>query len=124
MLSFIRSLRLPSCAFCDEPVEPITAATDENGKTVHEDCFVRKRRLKEITPPSAALVTAAQGCSRQPVAAKRRVHRAQKKRTFASRAGQTCDSCSGSVRDVCVSGERMESNYKRFNRAKPVYPVR
>ena len=52
---FIRNLRLPNCSICNEPVELKTAKTDEDGKAVHEDCYVqRMMRLKEITPPPKA----------------------------------------------------------------------
>jgi hypothetical protein len=47
-------LRLPKCSICNGPVEPRTSKTDENGNAVHEDCYVRRMRLKEITPPSKA----------------------------------------------------------------------
>ncbi len=53
-LRFIHILRLPHCAICNEPVELETSKTDENGKAVHEDCYARKIRLKEITPPPKA----------------------------------------------------------------------
>jgi hypothetical protein len=53
-LRFIRKLRLPKCSICDEPVELETAKTDEDGKPVHEDCYIRRTRLKEITPPPKA----------------------------------------------------------------------
>ena len=49
ILGFIRKLRLPQCAICNEPVELNTAKTDEDGKTVHEDCHIQKMRLKKIT---------------------------------------------------------------------------
>ena len=52
---FIHKLRPPKCSICNEPVELKTAKTDEDGKAVHEDCYVgRMMRLKEITPPSKA----------------------------------------------------------------------
>ena len=53
-LRFIRKPRLPNCSICNEPVEVETAKTDENGKAVHEDCYVRILRLKKITPPPKA----------------------------------------------------------------------
>ena len=54
-LRFIHKLRLPKCSICNEPVELETAKTDEDGKTVHEDCYVgRMMRLREITPPPKA----------------------------------------------------------------------
>jgi hypothetical protein len=54
-LRFIHELRLPKCNICHEPVELETAKTDEDGRAVHEECYVsRIMRLKEITPPSKA----------------------------------------------------------------------
>ena len=54
-LRFIRSLRLPNCSICNERVELETAKTDEDGKAVHEDCYVQRMiRLREITPPTKA----------------------------------------------------------------------
>jgi hypothetical protein len=52
ILQFIRKLRLPKCSICNQPVELETAKTDEDGNLVHEDCYVRRVRLKEITPPA------------------------------------------------------------------------
>ena len=54
LLRFIHDVRLPKCSICNEPVEIKSAKTDENGKAVHEDCYVRVMRLKSITPPSQA----------------------------------------------------------------------
>jgi hypothetical protein len=55
LLRFIHDIRLPKCSICNEPVELATSKTDEDGKAVHEDCYVRRMmRLKEITPPSKA----------------------------------------------------------------------
>jgi hypothetical protein len=55
LLRFIHDVRLPKCSICNEPVEIKTAKTDEDGKAVHEDCYVgRMMRLKEITPPKAS----------------------------------------------------------------------
>jgi hypothetical protein len=53
-LRFFRRLRLPKCSICNKPIELETAKTDENGKAVHEECYVRVMRLKEITPPPKA----------------------------------------------------------------------
>src|ERR1700719_2232947 len=52
ILQFIRKLRLPKCSICNQPVELETAKTDEDGNLVHEDCYVRRARLKEIIPPA------------------------------------------------------------------------
>jgi hypothetical protein len=40
----------PLCSFCGKPVEILTAKTDENGKSIHEVCYVRK--MLGATPPS------------------------------------------------------------------------
>ena len=53
-LQFVRRLRLPKCNICNRAVELETAKTDESGKAVHEDCYVRILRLKAITPPKAS----------------------------------------------------------------------
>jgi hypothetical protein len=53
-LRFIHELRLPKCSICNEPVELETAKTDEDGKAVHEDCYIRRARLREIIPPPKA----------------------------------------------------------------------
>jgi hypothetical protein len=53
-LQFIHRVRLPKCNICNRAVELETAKTDESGKAVHEDCYVRILRLKAITPPKAS----------------------------------------------------------------------
>jgi hypothetical protein len=35
---------LPICSLCNGPVEIETAKIDENGETVHEECYVIKMR--------------------------------------------------------------------------------
>jgi hypothetical protein len=40
---------LPTCSICNEPVELETTKTDEYGKAIHEDCYVLKVRLKQVT---------------------------------------------------------------------------
>jgi len=32
----------PTCSVCNKPVELRTSKTDENGKAVHEECYVVK----------------------------------------------------------------------------------
>jgi hypothetical protein len=34
-----------TCALCNSPVELETCKTDERGKAVHEECYVRKLRV-------------------------------------------------------------------------------
>jgi hypothetical protein len=36
----------PTCAVCNGPVELETCNTDERGSAVHEECYVRKMRVK------------------------------------------------------------------------------
>jgi hypothetical protein len=38
--------RFPICPICNEPVEINTAKTDENGKAVHEDCYLKAIKEK------------------------------------------------------------------------------
>jgi hypothetical protein len=38
---------VPTCALCNDPVELETCKTDESGKAIHEECYLRKMiRLK------------------------------------------------------------------------------
>jgi hypothetical protein len=47
--------RFFSCSICNESVELETAKVDENGKPVHEECYVQKISLKmSIRPPPEA----------------------------------------------------------------------
>jgi hypothetical protein len=39
------------CSLCNMPVPLESSKTDENGKTVHEDCYVLGLRLKRATTP-------------------------------------------------------------------------
>lgn len=41
--------RFPMCPLCDEPVELETTKTDEDGQTIHEECYVLKLSLKKAT---------------------------------------------------------------------------
>ena len=50
-----RHAGLPNCSICNGPVDLRVAKTDEDGKGVHEECYVRRMRLKEITPPTQRL---------------------------------------------------------------------
>jgi hypothetical protein len=44
--------RFAICHLCNEPVELETSKTDEDGKAVHEDCYLRNIRVKQSTTPS------------------------------------------------------------------------
>ena len=43
---------LPRCAICQEPVRLETAKTDEDGKPVHEDCYLQRLMASLQDPPS------------------------------------------------------------------------
>jgi hypothetical protein len=49
-----RHAGLPTCNICNRPVDLKVAKTDEDGKGVHEECYVRRMRLKKISPPHKA----------------------------------------------------------------------
>jgi hypothetical protein len=40
---------LPRCSLCDKPVSLETSKTDEDGKSVHEECYALKMRLRQAT---------------------------------------------------------------------------
>ncbi len=46
---------LPTCSVCNEPVELETTRSNENGKAIHEECYVLKFRLKQATTPPERL---------------------------------------------------------------------
>jgi hypothetical protein len=41
----------PLCSICNKPVDLDIAVTDQDGKPVHEECYVLKMRLKEARKP-------------------------------------------------------------------------
>jgi hypothetical protein len=43
---------LPACTICNRPVQLETSKTDENGRAVHEECYVLKIRRMLATMPS------------------------------------------------------------------------
>jgi len=44
-----RHTGLPNCSICNEPVDLKTAKTDEDGKGVHEGCYVDRMRRDPVT---------------------------------------------------------------------------
>lgn len=40
---------LPRCLLCGKPVPLDTSKTDENGKAIHEECYVLRMRLRRAT---------------------------------------------------------------------------
>jgi hypothetical protein len=45
-------MKLPPCSFCNGPVELETSKTDEDGKAIHEECYVRKLRSDRPQAPA------------------------------------------------------------------------
>jgi hypothetical protein len=45
------SRKPPLCSICNKPLDPKTAVTDQDGKPVHEDCYVLKLRLEDARKP-------------------------------------------------------------------------
>jgi hypothetical protein len=54
VLDFILKPQLPICSICNKPVEPDIAVTDQDGKPVHEECYVLKLRQEDTKkkPPT------------------------------------------------------------------------
>jgi hypothetical protein len=50
-LEFIRKLRLPTCSICNKTVETETATSDDDGKAVHEECWLFNMRLEQARKP-------------------------------------------------------------------------
>jgi len=46
------SLQPPRCAICGKPVPLESCKFDENGKAVHEDCYVGRMLEDKDPPPS------------------------------------------------------------------------
>jgi hypothetical protein len=46
---------IPTCSICQRPVEVESSKTDENGKAIHEDCYVSKLSQTRLgkRPPKA-----------------------------------------------------------------------
>jgi hypothetical protein len=42
----------PKCSICKQPIKLETSKTDENGKSVHEDCYARRLIALVHDPPS------------------------------------------------------------------------
>lgn len=40
------------CSLCNDPVDLRTAKTDEYGKAIHEECYVRRMRMTRDIRPS------------------------------------------------------------------------
>ena len=42
------------CSICEKPVSLESAKADEYGRTIHEECYTLKMKLKRATSPPAA----------------------------------------------------------------------
>ena len=52
ILQFLRGPQFPVCSLCSELIEIETANIDENGKAVHEECYVLKMLERTKKPPT------------------------------------------------------------------------
>jgi hypothetical protein len=43
----VRQFALPNCSICYEPLDLKTAKTDEDGKGVHEECYVDRMLYRQ-----------------------------------------------------------------------------
>jgi hypothetical protein len=42
----------PLCPICNKPIALETSKTDENGRAVHEDCYIKRLLASQSDPPS------------------------------------------------------------------------
>ena len=49
-----RPIQVVRCSICEQPVSLESAKTDEYGRTIHEECYALKMKLKQATTPPAA----------------------------------------------------------------------
>lgn len=52
--SFIKNSKTVRCSICEKPVSLESAKADEYGRTIHEECYTLKMKLKRATSPPAA----------------------------------------------------------------------
>jgi hypothetical protein len=43
--------RVPLCGICIKPLDPKIAVTDQDGKPVHEECYVLKLQQEDANKP-------------------------------------------------------------------------
>jgi len=53
-MRFHRHLQVVLCSICEQPVSLESAKADEYGRTIHEECYALKMKLKQATTPPAA----------------------------------------------------------------------
>jgi len=49
-----KGIPLPLCSICDKPVQLETSNTDEDGKAIHEECYILKLKQNRVTKPAPA----------------------------------------------------------------------
>jgi hypothetical protein len=47
-------MRLPLCSICDKPVQLENSKTDEDGKAIHEECYILKLKQNHAPKPAPA----------------------------------------------------------------------
>ena len=52
--SFQNPSKSVRCSICEKPVNLESAKADEYGRTIHEECYTLKMKLKRATSPPAA----------------------------------------------------------------------
>lgn len=53
-MRFHSHIQVVRCSICEQPVSLESAKTDEYGRTIHEECYALKMKLKQATTPPAA----------------------------------------------------------------------
>ena len=51
---FHSHIQVVRCSICEQPVSLKSVKTDEYGRTIHEECYALKMKLKQATTPPAA----------------------------------------------------------------------
>jgi hypothetical protein len=51
---FNNSSKTVRCSICEKPVNLESTKADEYGRTIHEECYTLKMKLKRATSPPAA----------------------------------------------------------------------
>jgi hypothetical protein len=49
-----KGIPLPLCSICDKPVQLENSNTDEDGKAIHEECYILKLTRNRTTKPAPA----------------------------------------------------------------------
>jgi hypothetical protein len=52
-MRFHSHTQIVRCSICEQPVSLESAKADEYGRTIHEECYALKMKLKQATTPPA-----------------------------------------------------------------------